>query len=63
MWTLLLWINQKIIQLNKELKEISEQKKRRQETQNIHSASRHLPDHIKRDMGLPPYDSSNNHDS
>jgi uncharacterized membrane protein len=62
MWTLLLWINQKILKINNTLKKTSEKRKRQKEMQNIRSSANYMSDHIKRDMGLPPYNSSNKHD-
>ncbi|SBS25314.1 hypothetical protein MSP8886_00239 [Marinomonas spartinae] len=61
MWTLLLWLNQKIIKWYKDQKEKRKDKEIYRKEQNIQQSSRHLPDFVKRDMGLPPYN-SNRHD-
>lgn len=61
MWTLLLWLNQKIIKWYKDLQEKRKDKKIYQSEQDIRLSSRHLPEYVKRDMGLSPYN-SNRHD-
>ncbi len=62
MWALLLWINQKILNLNNRLKEKREKNKRREESREVQLESRKLPEYLRKDLGLPPYDSYDKHD-
>ncbi|RBO86220.1 hypothetical protein [Marinomonas aquiplantarum] len=62
MWALLLWLNQKILNLNNKLKAKKEERKRREELREVHLESRNLPEYLRKDLGLPPYDSYDKRD-
>lgn len=53
MWTLLLWLNHKIVARYKDYR-------KKQKDKKMYQATRYLPEYLKRDMGLPPYSSRNN---
>ncbi len=55
MWTLLLWLNQKIVVSYERLKDRHEVQKARRITRKQMATTRHLPAYLRRDMGLPPY--------
>ena len=60
MWTLLLWLNQKVAEGSKWLKIKYEVQKAKRELRQQMRMARHLPDYLRRDMGLPPYTESKN---
>lgn len=39
-----------------------EERKRREELREVHLESRNLPEYLRKDLGLPPYDSYDKHD-
>lgn len=55
MWTLLLWLNQKILASYERLKNRYEVQKARCVMRRQMAMTRHLPAYLRRDMGLPPY--------
>jgi hypothetical protein len=55
MWTLLLWLNQKIVASYEWLKNLYEVQRDRRITRKQIMLARHLPAYLRRDMGLPPY--------
>lgn len=55
MWTLLLWLNQKVVAGSKWLKLRYEVQKSRRTLRKQMMIARHLPSYLRRDMGLPPY--------
>lgn len=55
MWTLLLWLNQKIVASYEWLKNRYEVLRDRRVTRKQMMLARHLPAYLRRDMGLPPY--------
>lgn len=55
MWTLLLWLSQKIVASYEWLKNRYELQKARRITRKQIAITRHLPAYLRRDMGLPPY--------
>lgn len=63
MQVLLHWVNQKILLLIKQMKAAHEKRKRQAELQEVEMQTRNLPDYLRKDLGLPPYDSGRNRDS
>jgi hypothetical protein len=55
MWTLLLWLNQKIVTSYEWLKSRYEVQRDRRVTRKQMMFARHLPAYLRRDMGMPPY--------
>ena len=55
MWTVLLWLNQKIVASYELLKSKYQAQKARRITRKQMAMTRHLPAYLRRDMGLPPY--------
>ncbi|WP_417529409.1 hypothetical protein [Marinomonas shanghaiensis] len=60
MWTLLLWLNAKIVDAHVVFKKRRTEQKRRRQIRDFHLKSQHMPEYLKRDIGLPPY---SEHDS
>lgn len=57
MWTLLVWLNEKVISAYRSLKNRhTERKSKKLHVQQM-ILSRKLPEYLRRDMGLPPYSS------
>ncbi|MGO2510378.1 hypothetical protein [Marinomonas polaris] len=55
MWTLLLWLNQKIVASYELLKSKYQAQKARRVMRKQMMLARQLPAYLRRDMGLPPY--------
>lgn len=55
MWTLFLWLNQKIVASYEWLKNRYEVQRDRRITRKQIMLARRLPAYLRRDMGLPPY--------
>ncbi|WP_409418848.1 hypothetical protein AB8616_17680 [Marinomonas sp. RS-M-Aa-14] len=55
MWTLLLWLNAKIVDAHVVFKKRCVQHKRRRQIRDFHLKSQYMPEYLKRDIGLPPY--------
>ncbi|WP_219701247.1 hypothetical protein [Marinomonas lutimaris] len=55
MWTLLLWLNQKIVASYELLKNRYQIQRARRTARKQMMFAHKLPDYLRRDMGLPPY--------
>lgn len=55
MWTLLLWLNQKVVASYVWLKSRYELQKAKRIARKQMMLAHHLPAYLRRDMGLPPY--------
>ncbi|BFM50100.1 hypothetical protein [Marinomonas sp. THO17] len=62
MQVLLHWINQKILLLINQIKAKNEKRKRAAELKEIEMQTRELPDYLRKDLGLPPYDNCHKRD-
>jgi hypothetical protein len=60
MWTLLLWLNSKWLKGYAMLKTRRVEQKKRRQRRDFQLKTQHLPEYLKRDIGLPPY---SEHDS
>ncbi|NVK73819.1 hypothetical protein C0J08_22565 [Marinomonas sp. CT5] len=60
MWTLLLWLNQKIVAGYEWLKSTYKVQKAKRMMKKQMMLARHLPAYLRRDMGLPPYTENKN---
>lgn len=62
MWTLLVWVNDKVISGYQSLeKRYLEHKAKKKHGQQM-MRSRQLPEYLRRDMGLPPYNTQSQED-
>lgn len=55
MWTLLLWLNTKMVEGYAAFKKRAVEQRRRRQIRDFYLKAQYMPEYLKRDIGLPPY--------